>query len=105
MPRGKKTCPKCGRMSGARLGTCPNCGHVFTVRKKPKPGATIPTEDSPTTEIEAVRIKDPQVLRGFLGQLRECAKSSLANGGMYSAFLHHDTGCVQVQVWLSKGSG
>ena len=105
MPRGKKTCPECGAVSGVRLRTCP-CGHEFPMKKaKPKVQRVEPTEDSPTTEIEAVRIKDPQTLREFLGQLRECAKSSLANGGMYSAFLHHDTGCVQVQVWLSKGSG
>ena len=103
MPRGKKICPECDRVAGARLGTCP-CGHVFRV-KKPKPKVMIPTEDSPTTEIEKVRLKDPQALRKFLGQLRECARSSLTNGGLYSAFLHHDTGCVEVQVWLSKGNG
>lgn len=38
MPRGKKTCPSCGSLVGARASIC-DCGHEFlpVKKKKPKP--------------------------------------------------------------------
>ena len=38
MPRGKKTCPSCSVLVGARAGSC-ECGYIFkpTKKKPPKP--------------------------------------------------------------------
>jgi hypothetical protein len=36
MPRGKKTCPSCNALVGARVGLC-DCGHKFSPAKKKKP--------------------------------------------------------------------
>jgi len=40
MPRGKKECPKCKDLIGARAASCQNCGEVFQaskIKKQPKP--------------------------------------------------------------------
>ena len=36
MPRGKKTCPSCNALVGARVGLC-DCGHKFSPSKKKQP--------------------------------------------------------------------
>lgn len=33
MPRGQKTCEKCGHMTGPRAFKCPDCGHSFNIQK------------------------------------------------------------------------
>ena len=37
--KGKKTCPSCGKLIGARTATC-KCGHKFTTKKKKKKGSS-----------------------------------------------------------------
>lgn len=32
MPKGKKTCPNCGELSGPRAYVCKNCNHVFSFK-------------------------------------------------------------------------
>lgn len=117
MPRGKKQCPQCNALVGPRLRVC-ECGHEFTFKpgKAPKAKqkriAEIPQVEKPFEALtenpsETVGIKDRESLRSFIEQLQTCSANSDGTGGCYSAFLHHEHGTLEVQVWFPmvlKGS-
>ena len=107
MPRGKKSCPKCNASVGPRLRVC-ECGHEFAFkqgspsRRKPPaiPGREKPREDLSDDPSTVVGVTDRDELREFIQQLQSCYDRSHANGGGYSAFLHHKTGKLEVDVCL-----
>jgi len=108
MPRGKKTCPECNAQVGPRLAVC-ECGFEFTFKhgkspKRSKAPKAIPVEKpfEALTEnpVEVVGVKDRSELADFINQLQTCFKDSDRQGGCYSAFLHHQTGTLQVEVWF-----
>ncbi len=102
MPRGKKTCPECEAEWGPRTKVC-ECGHEFSFNA-PKGKKKAPKTEPATLTEEAsivVGIGDREDLNNFIDQLRAADSSSRQNGGMYSAFLHHKKGVLQVEVQLS----
>ena len=45
-------------------------------------------------------INDREALDSLIEQLQACREASDNNGGCYSAFVHHKTGTIQIEVWL-----
>jgi len=109
MSRGHKTCPECHAEVGPRTKTC-NCGYEFIFKpgkgpKRKRKALALPVEkpfealtENPS---ETVGIRDREALDSFIEQLQECRINSNREGGCYNAFLHHDKGTLQVEVWLS----
>lgn len=117
MPRGKKSCPECHGMCGPRLRIC-TCGHEFAFKQKvksrppvqlspripPKIPAKVTLRSDDTTPSndppKVIVVIDRDEVQEFLQQLKSCYDRSHHNGGGYSAFLHHKTGTLQVDVCL-----
>ena len=108
MPRGLKICPECDASVGPRTKIC-ECGHEFIVqsprkapsRKPPRIPAKEPFKNLTEGPGPVVGIRDRRELDLFIDQLRECQADSDRTGGSYSAFLRHQNGTLQVEVWLS----
>lgn len=107
MPRGKKICPECNAAVGPRLAVC-ECGHEFAFKagKGPKakrvrtaelavPGEK-PAEPTPDPS-EVVSVNDREALNSFIEQIKDCRENA-RKGGVYSAFLHHKLGIIQIEV-------
>lgn len=107
--KGKKKCPLCGAEAGPRLKVCGGwqCGHVFAVKRK----GPSRRKRTPLTEVEnphenltenpppTVGVSSRDALDTFIEQLQAARDASDRTGGCYSAFLHHKTGILQVDVW------
>ena len=106
MAKGKKTCPECGAEVGCRLRVC-ECDFKFPIKDHKQPSKKtanqpVQKEVSEATEIapEIVCVSDPDALKRFVAQIKEAAYSARHHGGVYSAFLHHKHGVVQVEVYF-----
>ena len=107
MARGKKTCPECQAEVGPRTAEC-ECGYVFPFAKgkapkgrKPKPPQVEkPFEALTEDPSEVIGVTDREALDSFIDQLQTCRDESRNTGGVYSAFLHHRTGTLRVEVGL-----
>lgn len=107
MPRGRKICPECNTAVGPRLAVC-ECGHAFTFKRGKEPKAkrvrtaelAVPSEE-PTKltpdPSEVVGVNDREALDSFIAQMEDCRENA-KKGGVYSAFLHHKTGVIQVEI-------
>ena len=107
MPKGKKQCPECKAYVGPRLAVC-GCGYVFTFKagKEPKAKRVRTAElavpnDEPTeltvNPSEVVSINDREALDSFIKQIKDC-RDRANGGGVYSGFLHHKSGVIQIEV-------
>lgn len=119
MPRGFKSCLKCHKSVGPRTKVC-ECGHNFTFKpgKEPKapnvpsrvpphipkrgspPQVKKPLENLSDDPPKVIAVTDRDEVQEFIQQLKSCYERSHRNGGGYSAFLHHKTGTLQVDVCL-----
>ena len=107
MPRGKKICPECNAQVGPRLAVC-GCGHAFTFKQGKGPKAKRvrtaelavpsdePSEPSPDPS-EVVSVNDRETLDSFITQIQDCRENA-KKGGVYSAFLHHKFGVIQIEI-------
>ena len=107
MPRGKKICPECNAAVGPRLAVC-GCGYAFTFKQGKGPKAKRvrtaelavpsdePVEPSPDPS-EIVSVNDREALDSFIKQIKDC-RDRANGGGVYSGFLHHKSGVIQIEV-------
>lgn len=95
---------------GPRLRVC-ECGYEFTFKQGKAPKAKRkrvaelsqveePFEALTENPSEIIGINNREALQSFIEQLQTCQKESDHTGGAYSAFLHHEHGTLQVQVWF-----
>lgn len=94
MPRGKKSCPKCGALVGPRLRVC-ECGHEFAFKQKEAPSRLpprIPPKATPLPQPDehgkrTVVVNDEPKLRQFITALKDAANKCRHSGGGYAVFL------------------
>ena len=128
MPRGKKTCPKCGAEVGPRLKVCA-CGHEFVFKNttmrtaknnvdtptphvpprvpprvppKPKPKPKVDSAEGADKNCQIILIKatDREAVGKFIADLKLCSVQSRRQGGAYSAFLRlPGKQKLQIEVW------
>lgn len=120
MPKGKKTCDKCGTMTGPRAYMCPNCNtpFVFAVKSKERRSTKI-IKNFDWRELQAgEKIKatgGPYFVKGSdfipMGYRGKFTVVSIDNqgiiaysekGGYCHIYMGRDKQCKQTKIWKTK---